>query len=78
MLYSINLVFLKEIKTVCKYFQMSTPTTTATITTKKDKNEEQFELEQQFILRMPAVIISIDFSFELIDFVSGRICNTFT
>jgi hypothetical protein len=62
---------------------MSTPTTTtttttATITTKKDKNEEQFELEQQFILRMPAVIISIDFSFELIDFVSGRICNTFT
>jgi hypothetical protein len=30
--------------------------TTTTITTKKEKNEEQFELEQQFILRMPAVI----------------------
>jgi TATA-binding protein-associated factor Taf7 len=25
-----------------------------TITTKKEKNEEQFELEQQFVLRMPA------------------------
>jgi hypothetical protein len=28
---------------------------TTTISTKKDKNEEQFELEQQFVLRMPAV-----------------------
>jgi hypothetical protein len=27
-----------------------------TISTKKEKNEEQFELEQQFVLRMPAVI----------------------
>ncbi|CAF3819706.1 unnamed protein product [Rotaria sp. Silwood1] len=34
---------------------MSTiPTISTTITTKKEKNEEQFELEQQFVLRMPS------------------------
>ncbi|CAF3049539.1 unnamed protein product [Rotaria sp. Silwood2] len=31
----------------------TTPTSSTTITTKKEKNEDQFELEQQFILRMP-------------------------
>lgn len=34
----------------------STPTSSTATTTKKEKNEEQFELEQQFILRMPPVI----------------------
>ncbi|CAF3074594.1 unnamed protein product [Rotaria sp. Silwood2] len=33
---------------------MSTrPTRSTRITIKKDKNEEQFEVEQQFVLRMP-------------------------
>ncbi|CAF1058508.1 unnamed protein product [Adineta ricciae] len=36
----------------CKLFQMSTLPPT-TISTKKEKNEEQFELEQEFVLRMP-------------------------
>ena len=35
-------------------FQMSTGPSTTTAP-KKEKNEEQFELEQQFVLRMPAV-----------------------
>jgi transcription initiation factor TFIID subunit 7 len=42
---------------------------TSNTTTKKEKNEDQFELEQQFILRLPAV--------STIDTIQAFICDLF-
>ncbi|CAF1264584.1 unnamed protein product [Rotaria sordida] len=54
---------------------MSTiPTISTRITTKKEKNEEQFELKQQFILRMPSSEYARRLR-QLIDYGDENICQ---